>query len=87
MLLWLLAKFPSPIVTTAASLGSGLGSLDREGWGVSVLSHTRDWLEITTTIPTSRYQIIKDNQPAGQGQGLGPAQLWLFMIIYHRSSR
>ena len=41
------AKFPCAIVTIVSP---GLGSLDREGWGVSVLSQGRNWLEITTTL-------------------------------------
>ena len=53
------AKFPRPcpIVTSSPCVSPRLGSLDREGWGVSVLSHSSDWLEITTpTLPQHCYR-------------------------------
>lgn len=56
-LLWLVAKFPSAIVTT---LCPGRGSLDREGWGVSVLSQSRNCLEITTTLLWQHSPVIRE---------------------------
>ena len=61
------AKFPCAIVTIVSP---GLGSLDREGWGVSVLSHSRNWLEITTTL-SSHYPVITDTNTRAWGHTLG----------------
>ena len=60
------AKFPCAIVTIVSP---GLGSLDREGWGVSVLSHSRNWLEITTTL-SSHSPVITDTNTRAWGHTL-----------------
>ena len=72
------AKFPCAIVTIVSLR---LGSLDREGWGVSVLSHSRNWLEITTTtnLPLSKNKSQSSRtQTARLGSCLGES-------FYHKS--